>query len=123
MNTRRSRREDQTRFVHALRKLDQHWAATFDDGDFFNLHYSNLFTEMWLRDGKPVPRTEAYGYMHSLSAQTAMKYLNRALEEGYLQEVENPDDRRSRLVVMSPKLKQRLDTLIDYALTEFRKAL
>lgn len=116
-------RDEQVAFVGALRELDRHWAATFDDGDFFDLHYSALFTEIWLRDGRPVPRTEAYGYMQSLSPQTAMKYLNRALAEGYLVEVENPDDRRSRLIAMSPKLKARLDALIDYALAEFRKAL
>jgi len=118
-----STRDEQVAFVGALRKLDQHWAESFDDGDFFDLHYSSLFTEMWLRDGRPVPRTEAYGFMQSLSPQTAMKYLNRALQEGYLLEVENPDDRRSRLIAMSPKLKARLDALIDYALAEFRKAL
>lgn len=117
------RRAAQVAFVGALRKLDRHWAETFDDGDFFDLHYSALFTEMWLRDGRPVPRTEAYAFMQSLSPQTAMKYLNRALAEGYLLEVENPDDRRSRLIAMSPKLKARLDDLIDYALAEFRKAL
>ena len=117
------RRDEQVAFLGALRKLDRQWAATFDDGDFFDLHYSSLFTEMWLRDGRAVPRTEAYGFMQSLSPQTAMKYLNRALQEGYLLEVDNPDDRRSRLIAMSPKLKERLDNLIDYALAEFRKAL
>lgn len=114
---------DRRGFIGALRALDRRWAETFDDGDFFDLHYSALFTEMWLREGRAVPRTEAYGYMASLSPQTAMKYLNRALQEGYLVEVDNPDDRRSRLVAMSPKLKARLDALIDYALAEFRRVL
>lgn len=107
------------RFVQALRQLDLRWAEVFDDGDFYDLHYSNLFTEIWLRDGRPVTRTEAYGYMTYLSPQTAMKYLNRALEKGYLVEVENPEDRRSRLVAMSPKLESRMDALVDYAMAAF----
>lgn len=123
MSERRPDRDTRARFVQALRALDRTWFEVFDDGDFFDLHYSNLFTEMWLREGRPVTRTEAYGFLRAMSLQTAMKYLNRALEAGYLEEVDNPGDRRSRLVMMSPKLKERLERLIDTALGEFQRLL
>ena len=118
-----AQRRARERFVHALRTLDRRWAETFHEGDFYDLHYSDLFTELWLRDGQPVPRTEAYTYMRNVSPQTAIKYLNRAIEEGYLTEVENPRDGRSRLLGMSPKLRERMDALVDEMIEAFRGAV
>ena len=111
------------KLVNALNAFDQHWKTLFGEDEFLDLHYMKLFAQMWIRQGEPMPRSDAYLYMKSLSAQTAMKYVNRAVERGYLQEIENPDDRRSRLLVMTPLLMSRVGTLLDYALDEFRKAL
>ena len=111
------------KLVMALNAFDQYWTTLFGEDEFLELHYMKLFAQMWIRQGEPMPRSDAYLCMKSLSAQTAMKYVNRAVERGYLQEVENPDDRRSRLLVMTPLLMSRVGTLLDYALDEFRKAL
>jgi len=113
----------QVKLVMALNAFDDYWATLFGGDEFLDLHYMKLFVQMWIRQDLPMSRSDAYLCMKSLSAQTAMKYVNRALERGYLQEIENPDDRRSRLLVMTPLLVSRVGTLLDYALDEFRKAL
>jgi len=107
----------------ALNAFDEYWATLFGEDEFLDLHYMKLFLQMGTRQDQPMSRSDAYLCMKSLSAQTAMKYVNRAVERGYLQEIENPDDRRSRLLVMTPLLVSRVGTLLDYALDEFRKAL
>lgn len=122
MSSGRKHRERQ-RFVEALRKLDGRWAESFHEDDFYDLHYSDLFTQMWQRGEQAVTRSEAYAMMRNISIQTAKKYLNQAIENGYLLELDNPLDRRSRLVRMSPKLQERFERLIDESLKEFRAAL
>ena len=111
------------KLVMALNAFDQYWTTLFGEDEFLDLHYMKLFAQMWVRHGEPMPRSDAYLCMKPFSFQTAMKYVNRAVERGYLQEIENPDDRRSRLLVMTPLLVSRVGTLLDYALDEFRKAL
>jgi hypothetical protein len=111
------------KLVMALNAYDDYWAPLFGEDEFLDRHYRDLFAQMWVRQDLPMSRSDAYLCMKSLSAQTAMKYVNRAVERGYLQEVENPDDRRSRLLVITPLLMSRVGTLLDYALDEFRKAL
>jgi len=120
---RTAKRAAHLRFVVALNAFDEQWAQAFGDSDFFDLHCAKLYTRMWLTQGKPVSRSEAYGWMRELSSQTAMKYVNRALASGFLAEVENPDDRRSKLLVMTPQLSVRIEALLDFALDEFRRAL
>lgn len=115
--------QERQRFVEALRKLDGRWAASFHEDDFYDLHYSDLFTQMWQQGERAVTRSEAYAMMRNISIQTAKKYLNQAIENGYLLELDNPQDRRSRLVCMSPKLQERFERLIDDSLKDFRAAL
>lgn len=107
----------------ALNAMDDRWAYAFGDSDFFDMHYARLFSHLWVTQGKPVSRSEAYGWLSALSNQTAMKYINRALSAGYLAEVENPDDRRSKMLVMTPDLAARVESVVGSALEEFRRAL
>jgi DNA-binding MarR family transcriptional regulator len=44
-----------------------------------------------------------------------MKYLNKAIADGYLEEIDNPADKRSRLLRMSPLLREQLAQVIDRA--------
>ncbi len=122
MTTGRKHKERQC-FVAALRNLDGRWGASFHEDDFYDLHYSDLFTQMWQQGDRAVTRSEAYAMMRNISIQTAKKYLNQAIENGYLLELDNPQDRRSKLVKMSPKLQERFERLIDESLKDFRMAL
>jgi DNA-binding MarR family transcriptional regulator len=56
-----------------------------------------------------------------VSSQTAMKYVKQAIAQGYLEEVENPTDGRSRLLRMSPLLREHFAPVIDHASEAFGK--
>jgi hypothetical protein len=56
------------------------------------------------------------------SPHTAAKYVDTAVRRGILIESDNPDDARSKLLALSPEMKQRLDGFLDAAVSEVRKA-
>ena len=114
--------ETNKRFLVALRELDDAWVSIFQETGFSDIYFSRLFTELWLRGESAVPKTDAYGLVKGLSPQTAMKYIRRAIEEGYLEEIENPADRRSQLLRMTPLLKSRMADVINRASPAFQAA-
>jgi hypothetical protein len=116
--TRRAR----TRFLLALRELDDAWVAAFHKSGLGDIYFSRLFTELWLRDSA-VSKTAAYGLVKGVSVQTAMKYVNTAITDGYLEELENPADGRSRLLRMSPRLHDQFAQVIDRANAAFTAIL
>ena len=114
---------ERERFVISLLKIDAYWLKLFGNTEFNELHYSDLFTAMWLRREKSVHKTEACSFMTNISAKTAIKYLNNAVSAGYLIEVEDPRDKRSKLVKMSAELSISIEKFIDYSISEFRQSL
>ena len=111
------------RFLLALRELDDAWVTTFHETGFSDVYFSRLFTELWLRDDASVSKTDAYGLVKGVGPQTAMKYVKRAIEQGYLEEVDNPEDRRSQLLRMSPVLRAQFTDVIDRASRAFMEIL
>jgi hypothetical protein len=111
------------RFLLALRELDEAWVSAFHQTGFSDIYFSRLFTELWLRDDVAVAKTDAYDFMKGVGAQTAMKYVRRAIEEGYLEEIDNPADGRSRLLRMSPLLREKLAQVIDRGNEAFQSIL
>jgi len=112
-----------TRFLLALRELDDAWVAAFHKSGFGDIYFSRLFTELWLRDSIAVSKTAAYDLVKGVSVQTAMKYVNKAIADGYLVEVDNPGYGRSRLLRMSPLLHDQFAQVIDRANAAFMAIL
>jgi len=123
--TRRPRagqQEQRRRFLLALRELDEAWVETFHETGFSDVYFSRLFSELWLRGREAVTKTDTYGFVKGVGVQTAMKYVRRAIDEGYLIEVDHPTDGRSTLISMSPALEARFEALMDRAVVAFAAA-
>ncbi|MEI7969285.1 MAG: hypothetical protein WCJ69_09885 [Betaproteobacteria bacterium] len=108
-----------TRFLRGLRELDTAWVESFHETGLSDVYFSRLFTELWLRGDMPVPKTDAYSYVKGVGVQTAMKYVKRAIDQGYLEELDNPADGRSRLIRMTPRLRTAFESVIDRAAAAF----
>jgi DNA-binding MarR family transcriptional regulator len=61
--------------------------------------------------------------MSGMSRQTAKKYVQRAVERGYLIECDNPRDKRSKLIFLAPRIKALIEQNFDHAAAALRKAL
>ena len=119
--SKRVSKEDRLNFLQALRRQDDCWNECFGD-EFYQLHFSDLFTKMW-QGGKPVARSTAYMYMAHLSEQTAKKYVNQAIDAGLLMEIPNPHDGRSRLLQFSPTLESKMERWLDVSVRAYRERL
>lgn len=118
----RHTREEQQRFVQALKDMDAFWLRFLNKKDFYDLNYSDLFTELWLQS-KPVTKMQARQFIQHLGPQTAAKYVDKAVKMGYLVEQANTEDKRSKLVALSPELETGLKDFFDFAIDRFKTAL
>lgn len=110
------------RFLIALRELDDAWVSAFHRVGLGDIYFSRLFTELWLRGNDAVTKTDAYELVQGVSLQTAMKYVRQAIADGHLEELENPEDARSRLIRMTPGLRELFNGVIDRASEAFGRA-
>jgi hypothetical protein len=115
--------EDRRILAQTLKRVGLNWQAMFREGDYDSSNYFDLFTEIWLRQGEPVYKTDCYRFMPGISTQTAKKYLQHAITRGYLRESDNPQDGRSKLITMSLDLKAVMEQSYDHTAQELRKAL
>jgi hypothetical protein len=109
-------------YLHMTTRRGMDWLDVFgDDRDFWSAAYWDLFTGLWDSDG-PVRKTDALKFMRAVkSAHTAGKYVEAAIRKGFLLEQGNPDDARSKLLFLSPQLRERLDAFFDAAVGDIRR--
>lgn len=99
--------------VMILRLVDQAWFDTFRQSGFSDVYFSRLFTELWLLGDTPLTKSDAYELVKDVSTHTAIKYVRNAIQAGYLEEFDNPEDGRSRQIRMTPLLRERFESVID----------
>ena len=88
------------------------------DESFYDINYSDLLTGLW-RAGKPVRKLDAVAYIRHVGPQTAIKYLNHAIEKGFIETSPDPKDGRAQLVSLSDDMRTRLESFFDQAISEF----
>jgi hypothetical protein len=115
--------EQRREYLNMTDNIVQHWLRVFDQNtEFYSAVYWDLFTRIWKSD-RPVRRTDALKFMTSVkSAATAGKYINEAIRQRLLYEYPNPQDARSKLLELSPDIRERLDVFFDNAVGEMRQA-
>lgn len=115
---------DQRReYLEMTERLGRVWIDVFQgDTDFYSAVYWDLLSRMW-KTPEPVRKTDALRFMTSVkSAHTAGKYMETALQRGFVVEQDNPDDARSKLVSLSDDMRARLDAFFDSAVGEVRRS-
>lgn len=102
--------------------VGRRWLEVFEgDTDFYSGQYWDLLTGIWRADG-PVRKTDALRFMTGIkSAHTASKYVDHAIKQAVLLESDNPEDARSKLLVLSDRMRDRLDVFFDVAVSEIRR--
>lgn len=115
--------EQRMEYLNMTQSIGMNWLEVFKGNtEFYSAPYWDLLTSIW-KSGGAVRKTDAAKFMKSIkSAQTAGKYVESAIEHGFLHEEDNPRDARSKLLALSPEIKERLDIFFDEAVKELRKA-
>lgn len=103
--------------------IDIHWAQTFQAVGLSHLDYCDLFTHMWLRRKEPLRKTDLYALMPNVSSRTAVKYVQSAIDGGFLLEYPDEHDKRVRLVTLSDAVCADLERFLDYSTRRFQAAL
>lgn len=116
--------DDQRReYLNMIDRVGRNWLEIFHDNtEFYSAVYWDLLTRIWKTDS-PVRKTDAVKFMIGVkSPQTAAKYIENALQQQILHEQNNPDDARSKLLVLSEDMKKKMDAFFDTAVTHLRRA-
>jgi len=111
-------------YLYMVKRIHSAWLELFKGHpEFYSAHFSDLFLELWLAE-RPIRKTDAFGSMRGLkSPASASKLLDHAIAVGFIEEVDNPKDARSKLVFLNPDMRNRLGVFLDQALTELRRAI
>ncbi len=106
--------EQRQEFLKMMDGISYAWIEMFEGNtEFYSASYWDLLSGMW-KTNTTVKKTDALKLMKAIkSPHTAGKYLAAAVRHGILVETDNPADARSRLVALSPDMKQRLDAFFD----------
>ncbi|MBI09401.1 MAG: hypothetical protein CMM55_07735 [Rhodospirillaceae bacterium] len=110
-------------YLEMIDGVGRRWIEVFEGNtEFYSAAYWDLLTGIWRADG-PVRKTDALRYMTAIkSAHTASKYVDHSIMKGILIESDNPDDARSKLLVLSDNMREQLNIFFDAAVGSVRRA-
>ena len=111
--------EQRRAFAHSLVDCDDKWATIFHGTPFSDLTYSDMLLRLWDLGKETISKTELYHSIHFVSYGTAVKYVQLAIDQGIIEELEDAQDRRVRRVRLSSKARAKVEQWIDYALKRF----
>ena len=108
-------------YLNMIDRIGVEWLDVFrGDTEFYSAAYWDLFTRLW-KSGIAERKTDALKFMVGIkSAQTAGKYIETAIKKKLIVEKDNPEDARSRLLELSPEMKERLDLFFDQAVRHLK---
>lgn len=111
-------------YFRTTQKMGSSWLSVFEeDEEFYSSAYWDLLTSIWIKDA-PVRKTDALRFMTNIkSPHTAGKYVETAIAKGILIEEDNPEDARSKLLRLSPRMREQLDGFFDNCVSEIRKCI
>jgi hypothetical protein len=116
---RRQSNARRNQFVQLINRTDRYWMDVLGDKRFHDLNYYDLFTQMWLKQGHALHKSELHRLMPNISQRTAVKYIQNAIDSGLLIEDADPEDLRSKRITMSPGLKRKIELFLDYSISVF----
>jgi len=110
-------------YLNMTDRIGVEWLEVFrGDTESYQAAYWDLFTRLWKSD-TPERKTDVLKFMVGIkSAQTAGKYIETAIKKKLIIEKDNPEDARSRLLELSPNMKEQLDLFFDQAVDNLRKS-
>lgn len=110
-------------YLNMTDRIGVEWLEVFrGDTEFYQAAYWDLFTRLW-KSGGPERKTDALKFMVGIkSAQTAGKYIEIAIKKKLIVEKDNPEDARSRLLELSPEMKEQLDLFFDQAVGNLKNS-
>lgn len=116
-------RQQHKEYLNMTAQIGLEWVSVFEGNtEFYSAVYWDLLAKTWKCDG-PVRKTDALKFMTAIkSPHTAGKYVETAIRQGILVETDNPDDARSKLLTLSPEMRQKLDAFFDRAVSELRRS-
>ncbi|SDY61871.1 MarR family transcriptional regulator [Nitrosomonas sp. Nm58] len=106
-------------FIQLINCTDHYWMEVLGDELFHDLNYYDLFTQMWLRRNDTFYKSELHRLMPHISQRTAVKYIQIAIDHGFLVEHPDPEDLRSKRITMSADLKRKIELFLDYSISVF----
>jgi hypothetical protein len=122
-NTLKYNSDQRREYLQMIDRIGRQWLEVFQGNtDFYSAIYWDLLTQIW-RSERPVRKTDALKSMTGVkSAHTAGKYIQVAIDQGLIEEADNPNDARSRVLVLAPKMRERLEFFFDGAVDELKRA-
>ena len=116
-------RKQRNKNLEFLTNIGDGWTAIFEGNrKFYSAAYFDLLTGVWQKG--EVTKSEALGLIKAIrSSSSISKCLSAAIRNGFLIEHENPYDKRSQFVRLSPAMKKKVDKFFDDNIDEIKELL